>query len=99
MKKIFTFIIILMALTACTAFQTQTVPEPAATDMPQVGMPNPASVYCTQKGTNSKFALLLMAAKTEYVFFRMAAPVTNGPIYRGECGPAAPKKPYTCHDG
>jgi hypothetical protein len=31
-------------------------------------------------GTNSKFALLPMAAKTEYVFFRMAAHVTNGLI-------------------
>jgi putative hemolysin len=50
MKNIFTFVIILMALTACTAPQTQAAPEPAATGMPQVGMPNPASVYCTQKG-------------------------------------------------
>ena len=55
-------------------------PEPAATDIPQVNMPNPASVYCEQNGTNSKFTLLPMAAKTEYVFFRMAAPVTSGPI-------------------
>ncbi len=31
-------------------------------------------------GTNSKFALLPMAVKTEYVFFRMAAPVTSGLI-------------------
>ena len=31
-------------------------------------------------GTNSKYALLLMAVKTEYVFFQMAAPVTNGLI-------------------
>ena len=50
MKRIFTFVIILMALTACTAPQTQGTPEPAATDMPQAGMPNPASVYCTQQG-------------------------------------------------
>ena len=31
-------------------------------------------------GTNLKFALLPMAANPEYVFFRMAAPVTSGPI-------------------
>ena len=31
-------------------------------------------------GINLKFVLLLMAVKTEYVFFRMAAPVTNGLI-------------------
>ena len=34
----------------------------------------------SRMGTNSKFALLPMAAKTAYVFFRMAAPVTSGPI-------------------
>ncbi len=50
MKRIFTFVIILMALTACTALQTQAAPEPAATGMPQADMPNPASVYCTQNG-------------------------------------------------
>src|SRR3990172_2679394 len=49
MKRIFTFTIILMALTACTALQVQTT-EPVATDIPQVNMPNPASVYCEQEG-------------------------------------------------
>ena len=54
MKRIFTLIITLMALTACTAVpQTQVAPEPAAIDTPQAGMPNPASVYCTQNGTPS----------------------------------------------
>ena len=38
MKRIVPFTIILIALTACAAPQTQ------------AGMPNPASVYCTQKG-------------------------------------------------
>ena len=50
MKRIFTFTIIVMALTACTALQTQVATELAATDMPQVGLPNPASVYCKQNG-------------------------------------------------
>ena len=44
-------------------------------------------------GTNSKFARLLMAANPEYVFFRMAAPVTSGPYFRGECGLAQQKSP------
>ena len=50
MKRIIPFVIILMALTACTVSQTQAAPEPAATDMLQANMPNPASVYCEQKG-------------------------------------------------
>ena len=49
MKRIFTFIIILLALTACTTFQVQTL-ETTGTVLPQVNMPNPASVYCTQEG-------------------------------------------------
>ena len=49
MKRIFTFTIILLALTACTAPQVQ-APAPTATDNPQVDMPNPASVYCEQNG-------------------------------------------------
>jgi hypothetical protein len=37
-----------MALTACAAPQIQSLPESAATDMPQAGMPKPASVTDTQ---------------------------------------------------
>ena len=37
MKNIFTFVIILISLTACTAPQTQATTEPAATDLPQAG--------------------------------------------------------------
>ena len=50
MNRIFTFVIILIALTACAAPQTQATVEPTATDMPQAGLPNPASVYCEQNG-------------------------------------------------
>ena len=59
MKKIFTFTIILLALIACTVAVraiigyfsvTQATSDSTATDIPQVNMPNPASVYCEQKG-------------------------------------------------
>jgi putative hemolysin len=49
MKKVFTFIIILMTLTACTVHQIKT-PEPVATDESQVNMPNLAAAYCEQNG-------------------------------------------------
>jgi putative hemolysin len=60
MKRILPFIIILLALTAGTAFmllaltagkmfQVQTL-ETSGTDMPQANKLNPASVYCTQNG-------------------------------------------------
>ena len=56
MKKIFTFTIILMALTACTALKLQ-APEPAATDIPQASIPNPASVYCKQQGNKHEIRM------------------------------------------
>ena len=49
MKRIIPFTIILMALTACTTFQVQTL-ETTGTEITQVNMPNPASVYCEQNG-------------------------------------------------
>ena len=80
MKRIFTFTIILMALTACTSFQVQT--SELCCDGHASGKYAKSCLGLLQgaMGTNSKFARLPMAAKTEYVFFRMAAPVTSGPI-------------------
>ena len=92
MKRIFTFTIILMALTACTALQVQT-PEPAATDIPQANMPNPASVYCEQKGTNSKFALAADGSQNGICVFPDGSTCDEWAYFRGECGPAAQKSP------
>lgn len=79
MKRIFTFTIILMAMTACTGLQLETA-EPTATIIPQVNMPNPASVYCEQNGNKLEKKRLPMTANPEYVFFRMAPLATNGLI-------------------
>ncbi len=62
MKRMILFMIFLMALTACTAPQTQAEPEIAATDMPQADMPNPASVYCKQKGNELEIRTQVAAA-------------------------------------
>ena len=43
-------------------------------------MPNPASVYCTQNGNKLEIRTAADGSQTEFVFFRMAAPVTNGLI-------------------
>ena len=93
MKRIFTFVIILMALTACTAPQTQAAPEPAATDMPQAGMPNPASVYCTQNGNKLEIHTAADGSQYGICIFPDGSTCDEWAYFRGECDPAAPKNP------
>ena len=93
MKNIFTFAIILMALTACAAPQTQAAPEPAATDMPQAGMPNPASVYCTQNGNKLEIRTAADGSQNGICIFPDGSACDEWAYYRGECGPAAQKSP------
>jgi len=90
MKRIFTFVIILMALTACTVPQTQAAPEPATTDMPQAGIPNPASVYCTQKGNKLEIRTAADGSQNGICIFLDGSTCDEWAYYRGECGPAIP---------
>jgi putative hemolysin len=93
MKNIFTFIIILMTLTACVASQTQAASEPAATDIPQVGIPNPASVYCTQNGNKLEIHTAADGSQNGICVFPDGSACDEWAYYRGECGLAAQKSP------
>jgi putative hemolysin len=88
MKRIFTFTIILMALTACTALQVQTL-EPAATDMPQVRISNPASVFCEQNGNKLEIRTADDGSQSGVCVFPDGNTCEEWAFYRGECGPAA----------
>ena len=88
MKNIFTFVIILMELTACAAPQTQAAPEPAATDMPQAGMPNPASVYCKQNGNKLEIRTAADGSQNGICIFPDGSTCDEWAYFRGECGPA-----------
>jgi len=79
MKRIFTFIIILMALTACTAPQTQ------------AGMPNPASVYCTQNGNNLEIRTSTDGSQNGICVFPDGSACDEWAYYRGECVSATQK--------
>jgi Putative hemolysin len=93
MKRIFTFVIILMALTACTVSQTQAAPEPVATDIPQAGMPNPASVYCEQNGNRLEIRTAVDGSQYGICVFPDGSTCDEWAYYRGECGPTAQKSP------
>ena len=90
MKNIFTFVIILMALTACVAPQTQVVPEPAVTDTPQAGMPNPASVYCAQQGNKLEIRTAADGSQTGICIFPDGRACEEWAYFRGQCGPTVP---------
>src|SRR4030043_2258984 len=92
MKKIFTFVIILMALTACTAHQVQTS-DSTATEIPQVNMPNPASVYCEQNGNKLEIRTAADGSKSGICVFPDGSTCDEWAYFRGDCGPKAQKSP------
>ena len=78
MKRIITFTIILMALTACTAPQTQ------------AGLPNPASVYCEQNGNTLEIQTAANGSQSGLCIFPDGSSCDEWAYFRGECGPASP---------
>ncbi len=90
MKKIYTCIIILMALTACTAPQSQGTPESATTDMPLVNMPNPASVYCEQTGNKLEIRTSADGSQSGVCIFPNGSTCDEWAYYQGECEPVIP---------
>jgi putative hemolysin len=92
MKRNFLFIIVLLTLTACTAFHVQTL-ETTGTDMPQANMPNPASVYCTQKGNKHEIQTAADGSQSGVCVFPDGNTCDEWAYFRGECGPAAQASP------
>jgi putative hemolysin len=86
MKKLFTFTIILMALTACSTPSTQVVIDFPATDIPQVSMPNPASVYCEQNGNKHEIRIAADGSQNGICIFPDGSTCDEWAYFRGECG-------------
>jgi uncharacterized protein len=93
MKRIFTFIAILMTLTACTAPQPQETPESVTTDIPQANMPNPASVYCEQTGNKLEIRTAADGSQNGICVFPDGRTCDEWAYYRRECVPATHKSP------
>jgi putative hemolysin len=92
MKSICTFTIFLMALSACTAFQVQTL-ETTGTDIPQANMPNPASVYCEQHGNKLEIHTAADGSQSGVCVFPDGSSCDEWAYFRGECGLAAQSSP------
>lgn len=92
MKRIITFTLFLLVLAGCTAPAVQ-APEPTATDMPQVNMPNPASVYCEQNGNELEIRSAADGSQSGVCVFPDGSECDEWAYYRGECGLAAQTSP------
>ncbi|RPI88908.1 MAG: DUF333 domain-containing protein, partial [Chloroflexi bacterium] len=68
-------------------------PEPPATGMPQVGMPNPASVYCEQNGNTLEIRTADDGSQNGICVFPDGSTCDEWAYYRAECGLAAQKSP------
>lgn len=88
MKKLFASMIILITLTACTVLQAQK-PEPTATVIPPLNMPNPASVYCEQNGYTLEIRTAADGSQSGVCVFPDGSSCDEWAYYRGECSSAA----------
>ena len=91
MKRLFTFTIILMALTACTSFRVQTSESAATEILPN--MPNPASVYCKEQGNKHEICMAADGSQSGVRIFPDGSTCDEWAYYRGECGLATQKSP------
>ncbi|NTW43961.1 MAG: DUF333 domain-containing protein, partial [Anaerolineaceae bacterium] len=92
MKRILIVTIILLVLSACTANQTR-APEPTSTDIPQAGMPNPASVNCVENGNKLEILTTADGSQSGVCVFPDGSTCEEWAYYREECGPAGQIKP------
>ena len=102
MKKILTITIILVALIACALAVraiigyfsvTQATSESSATDIPQVGIPNPASVYCKEQGNKHEIRTAADGSQLGICVFPDGSECDEWAYFRGECGPSAQTSP------
>ena len=87
MKWILTLIVILFALTSCTAPQTQPTPAPVSTDTALANMPNPASAYCEEQGYKSEIRTAADGSQSGVCIFPDGSECDEWAYFRGECGP------------
>jgi putative hemolysin len=80
-------VLLLASLTACTVIHIQPS-EPAATEMPVVNMPNPASVFCEQNGNTLEIQTAADGSQSGICVFPDGSACDEWAYYRGECGPA-----------
>lgn len=76
-------------LSACTVLQTQVPTDSPVTDIPESGMPNPASVFCEQNGNKLEIHTAADGSQFGVCVFPDGNTCDEWAYFRGECGQAA----------
>jgi len=85
MKLILGFTIILLAISGCTPTPTEAVKDAAGTNVPQPGLPNPASVNCTEKGNKLEIQTADDGSQYGMCVFPDGNSCEEWAYFRGEC--------------
>ena len=93
MKWIFTILLALVLLAACTALQPQPTSTSAPTDTPLADMPNPASVYCVEQGYRTEIRTAADGSQSGVCIFPDGSECDEWSFYRKECAPAVQDSP------
>lgn len=86
MQFIIIGVVLCLTLVACTP-RIQ-APEPITTDLPQINMPNPASIYCEQNGNKLEIHTAEDDSQSGVCIFPDGSACDEWEYYRGECGPS-----------
>lgn len=77
-----------ITLTACTVTRSEE-PAPTVTEIPQAGLPNPASVYCEQNGNKLEIHTAADGSQSGVCVFLDGSTCDEWAYFRGECGQIA----------
>jgi putative hemolysin len=73
-------------ITGCATIQTEVAPDIHATDVPESGIPNPASVYCEEQGNTLEIQTAADGSQSGVCIFPDGSTCDEWAYFRGECG-------------
>lgn len=95
MKRPILLTMMVLALTACAAPGTPAAPDVVATNTPEAGMPNPASVHCQETGNTLDIRTAADGGQQGVCVFPDGSECDEWAYFRGECSPATPAPEVT----
>jgi len=84
MKRLVLVVLILGALFLTACGKEEPAPTPTTFESP-LGVPNPASVFCTEKGYQLEIRTAADGSQTGYCIFPDGSECEEWAFYRGEC--------------